>query len=77
MINLLVLDTSTERAALGLNYVGLEFLAHDERARAPARARPDSALAELLIRGGLRRSDLELIGVGLGPGLLHRACGWA
>jgi len=68
MINLLALDTSTERAALGLITREGAVL---RSASGPERRHGRDLIprvGELLSQANLRLDDLDLIGVGLGPG---------
>jgi tRNA threonylcarbamoyladenosine biosynthesis protein TsaB len=68
MLNLLALDTSTERAALGLlRRDGTVLCAASGPERRHGRDLIPR-LAELLSRGEVKPADLDGIGVGLGPG---------
>jgi tRNA threonylcarbamoyladenosine biosynthesis protein TsaB len=68
MMNLLVLDTSTERAALGLSTrSGKVFLAVTEAGRRHGRDLVPH-LAAILADAGLSVGEIDVLGVGLGPG---------
>jgi len=67
-MNVLVLDTSTERAAIGLaTRTGVEFTAATEAARRHGRDLIPR-LGAILAESGLSARDIDLFGVGLGPG---------
>jgi tRNA threonylcarbamoyladenosine biosynthesis protein TsaB len=68
MINLLVLDTSTERAALGLlTKAGRVYSAATEAGRRHGRDLIPR-LAAILAEAGLNIGDVDALAVGLGPG---------
>jgi len=67
-MNLLVLDTSTERGAVGIApRSGARHTATTEKARRHGRDLIP-LLAAMLRNAGLRAGDIEVIAVGLGPG---------
>jgi tRNA threonylcarbamoyladenosine biosynthesis protein TsaB len=67
-MNVLVLDTSTERGAIGLaTGMGVEYAATTEAARRHGRDLIPR-VAALLAESGLSARDIDLFGVGLGPG---------
>jgi tRNA threonylcarbamoyladenosine biosynthesis protein TsaB len=67
-MNVLVLDTSTERAAVGLATAsGLHYMARIDAARRHGRDLIPR-LGALLAEAGLTARDLNLVAVGLGPG---------
>jgi tRNA threonylcarbamoyladenosine biosynthesis protein TsaB len=68
MMNLLVLDTSTERAALGLSTrAGGVYVAATEAGRRHGRDLIPR-LAAILAEAGLTVGEVDVLGVGLGPG---------
>ena len=67
-LNVLALDTSTERAAIGLGTrSGMVYAETTDAARKHGRDLIPR-LAEILAKGGLSPRDIEVIGVGVGPG---------
>jgi tRNA threonylcarbamoyladenosine biosynthesis protein TsaB len=68
MMNLLVLDTSTERAAVGLSTkAGRVYLAATEAGRRHGRDLIPR-VAAVLDEAGLTAGEVDVLGVGLGPG---------
>ncbi len=67
-MNVLVLDTSTERAALGLGTkMGVQYTTATEAARRHGRDLIPR-LGAILTEAGLSPRDIDVFGVGLGPG---------
>ncbi len=68
MMNLLVLDTSTERAALGLSTrAGKVYTSASEAGRRHGRDLIP-CVAAILAEAGLNVGQVDVLGVGLGPG---------